>query len=265
MNRIDAAFCGDPSTRRKILSLFLTAGFPDRSVTPELAAAAAGAGADILEIGIPFSDPLADGPVIQECSRVALERGMTTRDVFSMVGKIRKSTEIPIILMGYANTMLSYGIESFMKDARLAGADGTIIADLPVEESGAYRGSASDAGMETVFMVTPTSSDSRIREIDRLSGGFVYAVTVNGVTGERSGTAESARAFIARARNAVTRNPLLAGFGISDPQTASSMARDCDGVIIGSAVMSRIRRGSPEPDIGPAIDFISSVRSSLDL
>jgi len=264
VNGLDATFRSIRTAGKKALSVYLTAGYPSRSMTVQLSVGLASAGADLIEIGIPFSDPLADGPVIQECSARSLAAGTTPGDVLSMVKEIRKSTPIPIILMGYVNPILAYGMETFMNDAKLSGAEGTIIPDLSLEESSAYLGNAAESDMASIFMVTPTTPDSRLGEIDRISRGFVYAVTVNGVTGERSGTGDAAGEFIGRTKKHVTRNPVLAGFGISDPETASGISRLCDGVIIGSAVMNRLRHKNPETGYRSALDFISSVRTALD-
>jgi len=261
---LDATFRSIRTAGKKALSVYLTAGYPTRSMTVQLAVGLASAGADLIEIGIPFSDPIADGPVIQECSTLALSAGTTPEDVLSMVKEIRNSTPIPIILMGYVNPILAYGMGTFIQDAKLSGADGTIIPDLYMEESGAYLRNAAESGMAPVFMVTPTTPESRLGEIDRISRGFVYAVTVNGVTGERTGTGDVAGESIARMKQHVTRNPLLAGFGISDPETASGISRLCDGVIIGSAVMNRLRHEDPETGYRSALGFISSVRTALD-
>jgi len=264
MNNLGGTFETLLQTGRKILSVFLTAGYPSGEMTIRLGVAAAAAGADLLEIGIPWSDPLADGPTIQECSQKALSTHTTPRGVFSIVAEIRKSTAIPIILMGYVNPLFSYGMDKFMRDATRFGADGTIIPDLPIEESSGYRHSAAEYGISTIFMVTPTTANTRIEKIDSMSSGFVYAVTVNGVTGERTGSDASGMNFLSRARKHVTRNPLLAGFGISEPATARSTADLCDGVIVGSAVMNRLREVDHESGYRSVVKFISSIRSALD-
>ncbi|HLB01445.1 MAG TPA: tryptophan synthase subunit alpha, partial [Bacteroidota bacterium] len=175
MNRFRSTFGDLRPARRKFLSVFLTAGYPSSEMTVRLAAGVVEAGADVIEIGIPFSDPLADGPVIQRSSHQALAMHMTPAGVFSMVAEIRKSTGVPIILMGYVNPIFSRGMAAFMNDAMISGVDGMIIPDLPIEESAGYRQSAAKSGIAAVFMITPTTPDHRIVEIDRLSGGFVYA------------------------------------------------------------------------------------------
>jgi len=266
MNRITRAFTELSTLKRKALSVFLTAGFPSPTMTIRLAGGCISAGADVLEIGIPFSDPLADGPVIQASSAAALAQHSTPGAALSMVREIRKSTDIPIILMGYVNPLLARGIERFVDEAVESGADGMIVPDLPPEECPPYWRKSRASGLAGVLMVTPSTSDMRIAEIDSLSSGFVYAVTVNGVTGESgAGRGEGqGPEFIRRARKNVTAHPLLAGFGISDPDAARRHAGPCDGVIVGSAVMERVRGGDPETGYRSAVDFIATLRQALD-
>jgi tryptophan synthase alpha chain len=259
------ALRGKRNGGRKILSIFVTAGIPSPASTPGLVRELAEAGADAVEIGVPFSDPMADGPVIQASSARALAMGVTPAGVLSMVREIRKITDVPVILMGYANPFLSYGMEAFVRDASSAGAGGMIVPDLPPGESGSFRSAAAAGGLAPIFLVAPTTPVERISAIDEISGGFVYAVSTLGVTGERDRLPEGAHAFLGRARDRVKRNLLLAGFGVSGPDSALALAGHCDGVIVGSAVVSRLSSGgTPHASIRAASEFTASLRSALD-
>jgi tryptophan synthase alpha chain len=249
---------------KKILSIFLTAGYPEAAATAPLVAALAGAGADLVEIGIPFSDPIADGPTIQHSSEVALRNGVNLRGVFGMMDEIRKSTSIPVILMGYTNPVMRYGLEAFARDCRLHGVDGTIIADLPPEESPAYRSAMTENGISSVFLAAPTTSDERLRMLDEASSGFLYCVSITGVTGARRSLASQAGEFVSRARKIIRRNSLLVGFGIATPDDARTMAALSDGIIIGSAFINVLRDSAPEKMTEYAADFVKSMRNAID-
>jgi tryptophan synthase alpha chain len=243
--------------------MFITAGFPHRDSTVPLALAIAGAGADIIELGIPFSDPVADGPVIQSSSDVALRNGTDVAGVIAAAAAIRERSGIPIVLMGYTNPVLSYGLEKFFHDCAAAGVDGTILADSPPEESTEYRNCASSHDICTVFLAAPTTSDLRCEAIDRLSTGFVYCVSITGITGRSGGIGPDAVNFVKRARAHVTKNPLLVGFGISTPADARMMGTYSDGVIVGSALIRAISAGHADPAAAGAA-LTASMRSALD-
>ncbi len=249
---------------RKILSIFITAGLPAPGLVPALVGGLAEAGADIVELGVPFSDPIADGPVIQASSARALALGVTPAAVLAMVHEIRKCTGIPIILMGYANPLFAYGLDEFVRNAAAAGVDGMIISDLPPEESAAYRSVADMAGLSTIFLVAPTTPDQRIVDIGKISTGFVYGVSTLGVTGVRDGVGDETPAYLRRVRRLVGRAPLLAGFGISDVASARAIASLCDGVIVGSAVVSRLAAGSAADGTKAAVEFTAGLRKGLD-
>jgi tryptophan synthase alpha chain len=249
--------------KRKALSLFITAGYPKLETTVPFVVALADAGADLIELGIPFSDPVADGPTIQHSSDIALRNGMTLQKTFEMAKEIRRQREIPIILMGYANPIFIFGLDNFMKACASIGIDGTIIADLPPEESHDYRISARLHDIAAIFLATPTTSNERLKELGTLSDGFLYCVSVTGVTGTRQGVAEEALTFLRRAREQVVRNPLLVGFGISSPEDARHVAPYSDGIIIGSALMKLISDSSAG-SIESAIEFVRSMRKALD-
>lgn len=231
----------------RILSLFLTAGYPDPGWSAELIVGLAEHGADLIEIGMPFSDPLADGPTIQYSSQVALEQGITMEKTLQIVQDVRAQTDIPLILMGYTNPLISYGVERFCEDAVKAGADGLIISDLPPEESGLLRSSTRMAGLSMIFLVAPNTPDERMRRIDEISDGFIYCVSVTGVTGARDGDeiADSVDRFIERVNRNITRNPTLIGFGIRSRDDAIRISKNVDGFIVGSSLIDLIRESYP--------------------
>ena len=234
----------------KIMSLFITAGYPDLDATVDLILGFEKKGADIIELGMPFSDPLADGPTIQYASNVAISNGITMKKIFDMVREVRKSSEIPIILMGYINPMMRYGIDAFCKDAADSGADGLILPDLPPEESSYIAEAARSNKLDLIYLVAPNSTDIRMEKVDELSSGFVYCVSVTGVTGARKGeeVAKSVERFIGRVNQHVTKNPKLVGFGIKSHEDAAIIARDVDGFIVGSALIDNIRKNYPNND-----------------
>ncbi len=224
---------------RKALSIFLTAGFPTKENFVELALSVLENGADMLEIGIPFSDPLADGPTIQRSSQAALENGVNMKDVFSFCEQIKSKTDKPLILMGYANPIIKYGTKNFCEDAVGNGGAGLIVPDVPIDEyESFYTNDFKD--FEKILLTTPASSDERIKEIDQKSEGFVYCVSVTGTTGARSNFDKNVLENLGRTYSLVTKNKMLIGFGISSPENIKTFAPFCDGVIVGSAVIKKI-------------------------
>ena len=246
-NRISKVFEQNDGSS-KIMSLFLTAGYPDPEVTVDLICGFDEHGVDMVELGMPFSDPLADGPTIQHSSNVAIEQGITMRGILDIVEQVRQKSEIPIILMGYINPVLRYGVEKFCRDAAEAGVDGLIIPDIPIEESGILTDKAEKYGLPLIYLVAPNTSDERMRIIDSRSQGFVYCVSVTGVTGAREGgeVAKSVQKFIDRVKENVTKNPRMVGFGIKSHEDAQRIAADMDGFIVGSALIDTIREYYPE-------------------
>jgi len=232
----------------KIMSLFLTAGYPDPEATVDLILGFEDNGVDMVELGMPFSDPLADGPTIQYSSNKAIEQGITMAKIMEIVERVREKSDIPIILMGYINPVLRYGVERFCQDAAKAGVDGLIIPDIPIEESGILSDQAEKNGLPIIYLVAPNTSDERMRKIDKASQGFVYCVSVTGVTGAREGdeVAQSVHRFIERVKANVTRNPKMVGFGIKSHEDAQRIAADMDGFIVGSALIDTIREHYPE-------------------
>ncbi len=238
----------------KLLIPFVTCGYPTKVRTLDLLKACAAGGADRIELGIPWSDPLADGPVIQETSRIALLNGTTMLDAFAVADKFR---DAPLMFMTYANPVLQFGLPRFFDRAKRAGLRGVIIPDLPPEESAETRATALLAGVPLVFLCAPTCTDARIRLIDRVSDDFIYLVSVRGVTGARSGIASDLGAFVKRVRR-LSKRPLCVGFGISTPADARRVAAMADGVIVGSAVLKRAK--SPR-DVER---FVKSLRKAID-
>lgn len=233
--------------KEKVMSLFITAGYPELNSTVDLVLEFEKNGADIIELGVPFSDPLADGPTIQYASNVAIENGITMLKILDMVSEIRKESEIPIILMGYINPILRYGIEKFCMDASGKGVDGLIVPDAPIEESSKLAMAANEYNLDLIYLVAPNSSDTRMQVIDGQSKGFVYCVSVTGVTGARSGEeiSNSVDKFIDRVTENVTKNPKLVGFGIKNHKDAITISEKVDGFIVGSALIDTIRSNYP--------------------
>lgn len=243
----------------KALALFITAGFPELSSTAGLVPRLAAAGADIIELGMPFSDPLADGPVIQESSAVALKNGVTIATILNDVRTIRKSCNTPLVLMGYVNPILSYGAQRFFDDAAAAGVDGVILPELPLEESGRFASQMKSNRLAQILLVTPTTPPERIREIDRASDGFLYCVATTGVTGSGGKAAEAE--YVARVKSNAAKNPVLVGFGISTPDDARRAATHADGVIVGSALIRLLQKGD-QPD--EAYRWVGEMRRGLE-
>lgn len=239
----------------KLLIPFVTAGYPSGRGCRDLLRACAAGGADRIELGIPFSDPLADGPVIQTTSQRALEQGTTMEDAFRTAESFR---EVPLLFMTYLNPVLRYGTERFCRRAAEVGLKGLIIPDLPPEESESLRGPTRGRGLPLIFLVSPTCVDARIRRIDRLSEDFIYLVSVKGVTGGAMGA--GVEAFVRRVRR-LTNHPLCVGFGISTPAEASRAARHADGVIVGSALLRIVEEGGGPRKVER---FVRSLRRAVD-
>jgi tryptophan synthase alpha chain len=241
MNRITKKFI-EKQADEKLMSLFITAGYPDLDSTVELILGFEKNGADIIELGIPFSDPLADGPTIQQSSDVAIANGITIDKIFEMVSEIRKKSQIPIILMGYMNPILRYGVSKFCEKASYVGVDGLILPDIPLEESRLIDEETQKMGLSLIFLVAPNTSDERMQLADQKSDGFVYCVSVTGVTGARSSgeVSKSVEGFIQRVRKNVTKNPVMVGFGIKSFEDARQISEHADGFIVGSALINTI-------------------------
>lgn len=248
----------------KVVSLFITAGYPELDATVDLILGFEKNGAEMIELGIPFSDPLADGPTVQYASNIAIENGITLEKIFHMIREIRKKSQIPLVLMGYINPILRYGVEKFCRDAAGVGADGLIIPDLPPEESALITDSVHKNHLDMVYLVAPNTTDERMQQIDQLSSGFVYCVSVTGVTGARSGDEieASVNRFIHRVHKNITRNPKMIGFGIRSFEDAQKISEYTDGFIVGSALIDTIRKSYPEENWQDSVfDFVRSLSS----
>jgi len=237
MNRLNRLFARKP---RNILSVYCTAGYPDMDATRPVMRALQEHGADIIELGIPYSDPLADGPVIQHSNRVALGNGMTIKKLFAQLERFREEISVPVILMGYMNPVLQYGFEKFCRDAALTGIDGLILPDLPVVEyEKEYRDILQNYKLDFIFLVTPETPPERVRKLDSLSSGFLYVVSASATTGgEQAGG--NLDAYLERLTGMGLRNKLLVGFGIRDKPGFDAVCRRADGVIIGSAYIKAL-------------------------
>ena len=239
MSRIDAAFRELRQQRRCGLVTYVTAGDPDLERSREILVRLAHAGADILEVGVPFSDPLADGPVIQRATERAIAAGSTLVKVLGMVSDVRPLVNAPIVIFTYANPILRMGLDEFVQRARQAGVDGVLTLDVPPEESAQFREALSRARIDTIFLLSPTTSAERIRRAAALGTGFLYGISRLGVTGAREAVADSARELAARVR-AETGMPLALGFGLSRPEHVRAVAEFADAAVVGSALVNVI-------------------------
>lgn len=224
---------------------YIMAGYPSAEDTLKFLDILEESGADIVELGVPFTDPLADGPVIQEASEEALKKGMNLKKVLNLVEAIRKRSSIPLVLMTYYNPVFKYGEEAFVRDARNAGVNGVIIPDLPPDEADTLRAFSKKLGLDTIFLAAPTSTEERLRLIARRSTGFIYYVSITGITGARLLLDGSQKAIIERLR-ALSDKPVATGFGVSTPEEARAVAGFSDGVIVGSAIVRRLKGDSSE-------------------
>lgn len=263
MSRIEAALRRAASENRAALVPFLVAGDPDPEETPALVATLAEAGADVVEIGVPFSDPVADGPAIQRASERALARGVTLRRTLDLVRRVRERTGVPLVLFGYLNPVLAFGVPAFCREAAAAGVDGLLVVDLPVEEGAGAREAFRAAGLDTIQLAAPTSGPERIHRIAAESRGFVYAISRTGVTGARAQMAGGIEDLVATIRGA-TSLPVAVGFGVSRPEQARAVASLADGVVVGSALVEAIAAaGSLPARLDAARAFTSAIRAAL--
>lgn len=265
MSRIKNTFNRLKKKGGKALIPYLMAGDPDLAATKQIILALETAGCDIIELGAPFSDPLADGPVIQKAALRSLAHHTSISDVLNIVSDVRKVSRIPLILMTYYNLIFKYGEVRFANDAAAAGLDGLILPDLPPDEAGTLIPAAKKAGLDTIFLLAPTSTDERIKLVARMSQGFIYYVSLTGVTGAQLGGQTAAiREAIAKIRT-VTDKPVAVGFGISTPDQAAQVASwGADGVIVGSALVKVIEQYAGSPDLAArAAEFARSLKEGV--
>jgi tryptophan synthase alpha chain len=255
-NRIKDLF---ESKKENILSVFYTAGFPTLDSTQLIAEALAKAGADIIEIGIPYSDPIADGPTIQESNTVALKNGIGLSLILKLVKDIRKTVDIPIILMGYVNPVMQYGVERFARDAAEAGVDGVILPDLPMAAyMDEYKTLFESVNLSNTFLISPTTSEERIRKIDSVTDGFIYAVSASSIAGAKGKFTNDQVAYFKKLKNMKLKNPFLIGFGISNNETFTTASTYGAGAIVGSAFINLLKESKNVSDDTTA--FIQSLR-----
>ena len=256
MSRISDRLARLRARGRKAFVGFVTAGDPSLDRTVEIAQAMDEAGVDVLELGVPFSDPLADGPVIQRSSERALRKGTHLADVLAVVRRIRARSDLPLLLFSYFNPLLRHGLDALARDAAQAGADGVLVTDLPPEEAEGWLATARGAGLDTVFMAAPTSPEPRLRRVAEASRGFVYAVSRTGVTGERDVISEDAAPLVRRLK-ALTEEPIVLGFGLSRPEQVRAAADVADGVVVGSALV-RFLEEHPQGDVAGHVRWLKS-------
>lgn len=244
------------------LVIYLTAGDPDLATTREIALAAIDAGADVIELGVPFSDPLADGPVIQRASERAVAGGTKLRDVLALAAELRKArAEAGLVIFSYFNPVLRFGIERFCEAAERAGVDGVLITDMIVEEAGDYLRQLRQHRLAPIFLAAPTSPEERLRKIAEVSDGFVYAISRTGITGAQKELTGDARELVKRLK-AVTSLPVAVGFGISTPEHVSALGEFADAAVVGSAIVAIIEKSSPEEAPSSIARFIEGLREA---
>lgn len=248
MDRLEKVLQRIKEKGEKALVAYITAGDPDLVMTRELILALASSGVDIVEVGVPFSDPVADGPIIQAASRRALGKGTTLSAILDMIGSVRQVADIPMILFGYYNPIFVYGNERFARKAQEAGLDGVLVADLPLEEAKELRRYTDPKGIAFISLIAPTTPDKRIDTISRHSRGFLYLISITGVTGTTRPEADTIKKEVERIRT-ITRLPLMVGFGISRPEQVTAMAPYIDGVVVGSAFMRLIEENRDREDL----------------
>lgn len=243
MSRITDLFA---KKNKKVLNIYFTAGYPQADSTVRIITSLEQHGADIVELGMPYSDPLADGPVIQQSSTVALSQGMTIKKLFEQLKTLREQTEIPVILMGYMNPVLQYGFEKFCADAAAVGVDGLILPDLPEYEfETEYGAIIKEYDLDFIFLVTPETSEDRVRKLDSLSSGFLYAVSSSSTTGSDKNMTDTS-AYLQKLGSMQLKNPVLVGFGIRDRASFEAASRHANGAIIGSAFVKALENSTDE-------------------
>ncbi|HSV44453.1 MAG TPA: tryptophan synthase subunit alpha [Ramlibacter sp.] len=268
MSRIASTFEALKASGRKALIPYVTAGFPYADITPELMHGMVAAGADVIELGVPFSDPMADGPVIQKAGEMELALGIGTTQVLQMVRNFRQQDErTPVVLMGYANPVerydLNHGEGAFVRDAAAAGVDGVLIVDYPPEECEAFAAALKAHGMDLIFLLAPTSTDARMQQVARVAGGYVYYVSLKGVTGAGHLDTAAVEQMLPRIRQHV-KVPVGVGFGIRDAASARAVGKVADAVVIGSRII-QIAQEQDRAGVVPAVsEFLRGIRAALD-
>lgn len=255
MNRLNELF---QNKKEPLLSLYFTAGYPELNSTVDIAEAVEKAGADFIEIGFPYSDPLADGPVIQHSSQISLQNGMNLKVLFEQLKDLRKRVSIPVLLMGYVNPVLQFGVEKFCNSCAAVGVDGIIVPDLPMYEyEELYKDNFISNHLSNIFLVTPQTSEERIRKIDELSNGFIYLLSSSSTTGKNLKVSDEAETYFSRIRGMNLKNPTMIGFGISDQTSFNKAAEYTRGAIVGSAFVKFL---GTENAVQRIPEFVKSIR-----
>jgi len=263
MGRIENKFKSLRANDEKALIVYLTAGDPSLDITKQLILALEKAGVDILEIGVPFSDPTADGPVIQAASQRSLKSGTTLEGVLKMVAEVRKVSQIPIVLFGYFNPIFAYGVKKFAHAARTAGVDGVLVVDLPYEEAKELRNYTDAVGIDFVSLIAPTTDKARLKKIAADATGFLYYISITGITGTAAPKIDNIKTEVEKIRK-VTKLPIAVGFGISKPRQAREIGRFADGIVIGSAVVRMIDENKNNRDLIEIVsDYIINIKKEL--
>lgn len=262
-NRLDRAFQRLRTQGEKALIIYLMAGDPNLTETEQLVVELEKAGADIIELGVPFSDPIADGPVIQQAAERALRSGTTLRGVLSMVGRLRAQSEIPLVCMAYYNSIHAFGPERFCREAVAAGVDGLIVPDMPPDEAGPLQAPASAAGLRLIFLLAPTSTAVRRAYVARQSHGFVYYVSLTGITGAKLGKVSEIGRNVEYIRK-ISKTPIAVGFGVSTPEDAAAVSAVADGVIVGSAIVKQIAAGQQQQGmVARVCGFVQNLKRAM--
>lgn len=261
--RLDETFAALRRRNRTAFMPYLPVGYPRPTATLPLLEALAAGGADLIELGIPFSDPMADGPVIQAATQQALSHGVRVKDALEITARFAGTHRQPILLMTYLNPILQYGLEAFCRDAADAGACGLIVADLSFEERSVVEVHTAANGLDLIAFLAPTSGPQRIAEVARAAGGFIYCVALTGVTGSQEAAPARAKRLLEEVRRH-TQVPACLGFGIATPEQAKEMRGVADGVIVGSALIEVIRQNADQPDWRAVTDYVGRMRAALD-
>lgn len=261
MNRIDKKFEELRAAKKKAFIAFITAGYPDLETTGKLILEFSRIGVDIVELGVPFSDPLADGRIIQEASKAALDNKISLNDIFALVERIRPLTNIPVALMTYYNPIFCFGERRFAEKAVFAGVDGVIVPDLPPEEARSFIKYAKENRLDTIFFIAPTTTGKRIKLVSQVSSGFIYYVSLTGVTGMRQKLPEDLKSKL-KAVKEITTKSVCVGFGVSTSEQVKELGKICDGVIVGSAIVEKIKENIGKQDLVEEVSrFVNSLRT----
>jgi tryptophan synthase alpha chain len=262
-SRLDRTFRRLGSRKEKALITYLMAGDPSLAETEQLVLELEKAGADIIELGVPFSDPIADGPVIQQAAERALRSGTTLRSILSMVGRVRTQSDIPLVLMAYYNSIHAFGPDRFCREAVAAGVDGLIVPDMPPDEAGPLKGPAAASGLQLIFLLAPTSTAERRAFVVRQSHGFVYYVSLTGITGAKLGRVSEIGRNVEQIRK-ISETPIAVGFGVTTPEDAAEVSAIADGVIVGSAIVKQIAAGQQQQGMVARVSgFVQTLKGAM--